>query len=75
MYLVFRCMPGEGYGRQRGSLLLRLYATFFERQLTPLLVDSAHALWASFCFRLFKLKFNSGARGENAFNTDSCNFN
>ena len=29
--------------------------TYFEHQLTPLCVDSARALWASFCFRsLFK---------------------
>ena len=25
--------------------------TYFERKSTPLLVDSARALWASFCFR------------------------
>ena len=29
--------------------------TSFERQLTPLCVDSARALWASFCFRLLNL--------------------
>ena len=25
--------------------------TYFERQLTPVCVDSAQAIWASFCFR------------------------
>ena len=29
--------------------------TYFERQLTPLCVDSARALWASVCFRFFSL--------------------
>ena len=26
--------------------------TYFERQLTPLCIDSARALWASFCFQI-----------------------
>ena len=48
MYLVFSA-------RMRGESYLRLscwtYVTYFERLLTPLFVDSARALWASFCFR------------------------
>ena len=30
--------------------------TSFERELTPLCVGSARALWASFCFRLMIMK-------------------
>ena len=52
MYLVFTCTPGEIYHRQLRSLLLYLF-TYFECKLTPLWVDSAQALWASFCFRFF----------------------
>ena len=52
MYLALTYMPGECYRRRLGSLLLCLCVTYFERQLTPLSVNSAQALWASFCFRL-----------------------
>ena len=39
MYLVFTCIPGENYGRRLRSLLFTC-GTYFERKLTPLLVDS-----------------------------------
>ena len=52
MYLLFTRMPGESYRRSIGSLFVCLFVsvTSFERKLTPLCVDSARALWASFCF-------------------------
>ena len=34
------------------SLCCCVCVTYFERRLTPLFVESAHAVWASFCFRL-----------------------
>ena len=49
MYLLFTRMPCENYRRRLGSLLF-VFVTSFERKLTPLCVDSARALWASFCF-------------------------
>ena len=43
-------MPGESYCRRLRSCYYAC-VTFFERLLTPLCVDSARALWVSFCFR------------------------
>ena len=40
IYVVFTHMPGESYRRRLRSLLI-----------TPLCVDCARALWASFCFK------------------------
>ena len=39
MYPVFTRMPGESYRRDSG-LCCCIYVTCFERQLTPLCVDS-----------------------------------
>ena len=50
MYLAFTRMPVESYRTRLRSLLLCL-CDVFERLLTPLFVDFALALWASFCFR------------------------
>ena len=50
MYLVFIHMPGESYCRQLRSLICVCVTSF-----KPFFVDSAQALWASFCFRLFIL--------------------
>ena len=38
--------------RRRLGLCCCTCVTYFERKLTHLLIDSARALWASFCFRL-----------------------
>ena len=51
MYVVFTCMPCESYRKRLGSLLLYLCYVFRVR-INSLCVDSARALWASFCFRL-----------------------
>ena len=55
MYLVFTCMPGKSYRRQLGSLLLYLCYRFQVLINSLKCVDSAQALWASFCFRFFTL--------------------
>ena len=44
-------MPDESYRGRLKSLLLYLCSVFRALELTPLCVDSARALWASFCFR------------------------
>ena len=49
MYIVFTRVPGKSYCRRLRSLLC-LCDVF--RALTPLCLDCARALWASFCFRL-----------------------
>ena len=36
-----------------------IWVTFFKRWLTPLGVDSARVLWASFCFRTFSLSISN----------------
>ena len=51
LYLAFTRMPGERCRRVSG-LCCCICVTYFERLLTPLCVDFARALWASFCFRL-----------------------
>ena len=51
MYLVFTRMLSESNRRQLRSLLLYLCYVFRPLILTPLSVDSARALWASFCLR------------------------
>ena len=58
MYLVSTRMPGESYRRRLRSF--STCVTYFERQLTHLCVDSAQALWASFCFRFVKKKKKGG---------------
>ena len=55
IYLVFTCMPGKSYHRQLGSLLLYLCYRFQVLINSLKCVDSAQALWASFCFRFFTL--------------------
>ena len=55
MYLVFTCMPGKSYHRQLRSLLLCLCYRFQVLINSLKCVDSAWALWASFCFRFFTL--------------------
>ena len=56
--LVFTRMSDESYRRRLRSLLLYLCYVFQTlNNLTPLCVDSARVLWASFCFR-FLFPFN-----------------
>ena len=54
MYRVFTRMPGESYCRRFGRVFVvdGVWVTFLERFLTHIFVDSARALWASFCFIL-----------------------
>ena len=53
MYLVFTHIPGESYCRRLRSLVS--WSASCKCELTPLCVDSAQALWASLCFRVWLL--------------------
>ena len=57
MYLVFIRMPGESYRRQLRSLFLGLCDVFRALINSLVCVDSARALWTSFCFRLFSSSY------------------
>ena len=46
--------------------------TYFERRSTPLLVDSAQALWASFCFRFVDDDFDVKKERKKERKTNSC---